>query len=80
MKMKVKGAYRMIFKVIYQETKNEVPVRENSKSIYIEANSVVEVRKKLSHLPYNIEFIQELSDAHLEYEKQNPNFKVTEMV
>ncbi|MGM9986680.1 MAG: DNA-dependent RNA polymerase subunit epsilon [Bacillaceae bacterium] len=70
----------MIFKVIYQENKKTVPVRENSKALYIEATSVVDVRKKLSHKPYNIEFIQQLSDAHLEYEKQNPDFKLTESV
>lgn len=70
----------MIFKVIYQENKQIVPVRENSKSLYIEADSVVDVRRKLSHKQYNIEFIQALSDAHLEYEKQNPNFTLTETV
>lgn len=35
----------MIFKVLYQEVPDEVPVRERTKSLYIEAESVREVRK-----------------------------------
>ncbi len=30
----------MIFKVLYQELEDEVPVRERTKSLYIEAESV----------------------------------------
>lgn len=66
----------MIFKVIYQELPNEVPVREHSKSLYIEAESEKEVRQKLSARNVNIEFIQPLDEAHLEYEKQSENFKL----
>ncbi|WP_010097948.1 DNA-dependent RNA polymerase subunit epsilon [Ornithinibacillus scapharcae] len=66
----------MIFKVIYQELPYEVPVREHSKSLYIEAESEKEVRQKLSARNVNIEFIQALDEAHLEYEKQSENFKV----
>lgn len=66
----------MIFKVLYQEKLTEVPVREHTKSVYVEADSVKEVIKKLSDRNYNIEFIQELDEAHLNYEKENENFEV----
>ncbi|HBJ01333.1 MAG TPA: hypothetical protein DDY89_11805, partial [Lysinibacillus sp.] len=34
----------MIYKVYYQEKANEIPVRENTKSLYLEAASEREVR------------------------------------
>ncbi|MFB6465732.1 DNA-dependent RNA polymerase subunit epsilon [Cytobacillus sp. Hz8] len=69
----------MIFKVYFQETKTEIPVRENTKSLYIEAESERDVRRKLKDKPYNVEFITELKGAFLEYEKQNEEFKVLEI-
>ena len=45
----------MIFKVYYQETKTQVPVRENTKTIYVKENLIRDVRKKLVDTPYNIE-------------------------
>ncbi|GGA87905.1 DNA-dependent RNA polymerase subunit epsilon [Ornithinibacillus halotolerans] len=66
----------MIYKVIYQESLHEVPVRERSKSLYIEAESEKEVRQKLSDRKLNIEFIQLLDEAHLAYEKQSEAFKL----
>lgn len=66
----------MIFKVIYQESRQEIPVRERSKSLYVEADSEKEVRQKLSDRNYNIEFIHPLDEAHLAYEKQSEDFKV----
>jgi DNA-dependent RNA polymerase auxiliary subunit epsilon len=66
----------MIFKVLYQELPNEVPVRERTKSLYIEADSEREVRQKLVNGNYgiNVEFIQALDEVHLEFEKQSDNF------
>jgi DNA-dependent RNA polymerase auxiliary subunit epsilon len=64
----------MIFKVIYQETSYEVPIRERSKSLYVEAESEKEVRLKLTDRKYNIEFIHPLDEAHLEYEKKSEEF------
>jgi len=64
----------MIFKVFFQEIKTEVPVRERTKTIYVEAESEREVRKKLADRNYNIEFIQKLDEAHLENEKHSENF------
>ncbi|OZU90466.1 hypothetical protein CIL03_04780 [Virgibacillus indicus] len=66
----------MIFKVLYQENRNEVPVRERTNSVYVEADSVREVRKKISDREYNIEYIHELDEAHLEYEKQSDHFEM----
>lgn len=64
----------MVFKVYYQEIASEAPVRERTKSLYIEANSVREVRKKLQDRDINIEYIQALDEAHLNYEKKSGTF------
>ena len=66
--------FSMIFKVFFQQKKTEVPVRERTQTIYIEAESEREVRAKLAERNLNIEFIQMLDKAHLEYEKQSENF------
>ncbi|MGN8645168.1 DNA-dependent RNA polymerase subunit epsilon [Gracilibacillus sp. HCP3S3_G5_1] len=66
----------MIYKVLYQEDASEIPVREHTKSLYIEASSEREVRDSLKGKNINIELIQLLSEAHLEYEQQSPVFKV----
>lgn len=64
----------MIYKVLYQELPDEVPVRERTKSLYVEAESERQVRKLLSDRKLNIEHIQLLDEAHLEYEKQFEDF------
>ncbi len=66
----------MIFKVFYQESREQVPVREHTHSMYVEADSEKDVRKKLASREYNIEFIQAVDDKFLEYEKQSQDFKV----
>ncbi|MFC3038655.1 DNA-dependent RNA polymerase subunit epsilon [Virgibacillus xinjiangensis] len=66
----------MIYKVLYQELPEEVPVRERTKSVYVEAETVREVRSKLSDRNYNIEYIHELDEAHLDFEKQTGKFEV----
>lgn len=68
----------MIFKVFYQERMNEVPVRENTKTLYIEGESERNIRTKLTDRGYNIEYIQPIKGAFLEYEKQNEHFRVLE--
>lgn len=71
----------MIFKVFYQESALEVPVREKTKVLYLKAESEREVRTKIIPKGYNIELIQELAGAHLEYEKQNvENFELLESI
>lgn len=66
----------MIFKVFYQTNVLEVPVRENTQSLYVEAETEREVRFALKDRKYNIEFIQALEGNHLEYEQASANFKV----
>ncbi|MDN7241397.1 DNA-directed RNA polymerase subunit epsilon [Planococcus sp. N028] len=66
----------MIFKVFYQENRFEVPVRENTKSLYVEASTEREVRQHLKDRNYNIEFVQLLEGSHLEYEQASQNYEV----
>ena len=65
-----------VFKVFYQKNSKEIPVRENTQVLFVEADGVPEVRKYLDDRNYNIELVQELSDAYLEFEKQAEDFKV----
>jgi DNA-dependent RNA polymerase auxiliary subunit epsilon len=45
----------------------------------MEASSSVEARKIIEdNTPYNIELIQELDGNHLDYEKENADFKLVE--
>lgn len=68
----------MIFKVYYQESNKEVPVRENTKTLFIEGESVRDVRSKIADRGFNVEFVQEVTGAHLNYELQNEDYKVLE--
>ena len=69
----------MLFKVYYQRSINEVPVRENTKTIFVEGESVRDVRTKIADRGLNVELVQEVTGAFLEYEKQNEDFKVLEI-
>ncbi|HWO96173.1 MAG TPA: DNA-directed RNA polymerase subunit epsilon [Bacillus sp. (in: firmicutes)] len=69
----------MIFKVYYQESMYEVPVREKTKVLYVEGEAERDVRLKLKERPINIEFVQPLQGAFLEYEQQSEDFKVLEI-
>lgn len=66
----------MIYKVLFQESLTVAPVRERTKSIYVEATSEQEVRAKLEDRNYNIELIQPLTEAHLAYEQKSEHFQV----
>ncbi len=66
----------MIFKVLYQEDRSQVPVRERTNAMYVEADSERDVRQKLADRNYNIEFIQEIDGEFLEYEQASENFKL----
>ncbi|MGM0123522.1 hypothetical protein IGI37_000894 [Enterococcus sp. AZ194] len=69
----------MIYKVYYQETKERNPKREQTHSLYIEADTEVIARQLVEdNTPYNIEFVQTLDGNHLEYEKENAEFTLTE--
>ena len=69
----------MIYKVYYQESIKEVPVRENTKVLYIEGESVREIRTKIADRGFNVEFVKEVKGAYLEYEQQNEDYKVLEI-
>ncbi|MGE6631230.1 DNA-dependent RNA polymerase subunit epsilon [Bacillus sp. NPDC077027] len=69
----------MIYKVYYQASNTEVPIRENTDSLYVEAASEREVRDKLKKHNYNIEFVQPVDSAFLDYERESENFKVLEL-
>lgn len=69
----------MIYKVFYQKSKEQNPKREQTHSLYIEAESEVIARQLVEeNTPYNIEFLQILEGNHLEYEKENADFTLTE--
>ena len=75
----------MIYKVFYQESKDQSPRRERTKSLYLEVDAATELEGRIiarqlveQNTKYNIEFIELLSDNHLEYEKSHANFTITE--
>ncbi|AYW47107.1 MULTISPECIES: DNA-directed RNA polymerase subunit epsilon [Tetragenococcus] len=69
----------MIYKVFYQETKERNPKREQTHSLYIDADNEVAARQAVEeNTPYNIEYLQELTGNHLEYEKEHTDFHLTE--
>ena len=69
----------MIYKVYYQETKERNPKREQTHSLYVEADNEEIVNNLLrENTPYNVEYIQLLEGNHLEYEKENADFKLME--
>lgn len=69
----------MIYKVYYQETKERNPKREQTQSLYVEAANEEMVHNLLrENTPYNVEYIQLLEGNHLEYEKENADFKLME--
>lgn len=75
----------MIYKVFYQDTKDRTPRREQTHSLYVEVEAADELQGRIlvrqlveQNTPYNIEFIERLSDNHLEYEKTHADFKLTE--
>lgn len=66
-----------VFKVFFQEDMDTRIIREDTQILYVEAETEEEVRKHLKNHKTNIEFIQALSPAHLEYEQStNEDFKV----
>lgn len=69
----------MIFKAYYQETKEQSPKREQTKSLYLEAESEVEARRLFeTHTSHNLEYLQFLDEKHLAYEKEHGDFSLTE--
>ena len=74
-----KEQFILIYKVLYQTSELDNPRREFTHSLYMDAESSIAVRDAVEkNTDYNIEFIQELDEKHLEYEKKSPDFKLTE--
>lgn len=71
-----KGEHKMIYKIYYQENVLEVPVRENTKSMFVEADSEQAVRQLLKGRNLNLEYIQLLEGKHLEHEQASPFFEL----
>lgn len=69
----------MLYKVYYQESITQVPVRENTRTLYVEGESERDVRRKIADRGYNVELVQPVKGAYLDYEKQNEDFKVLEI-
>lgn len=67
----------MIFKVYYQPSKKVNPRRENTEVLYLDTDTEVKARVLVeSNTDYNVEFIEGLDQATLEYEQESPNFKI----
>ncbi len=66
----------MIYKVFFQTSLTEVPVREHTQTVYVEAETINDVRIKLADRKYNIEFIQEINGKFLEYEKETNSLEL----
>lgn len=69
----------MIFKVYFQESNKQVPVREKTKTIYVEAESERDVRTKIADRQYNVEYVEAVTGNYYEYEKQREDFEVLEI-
>ncbi|PIC66526.1 hypothetical protein CSV78_12015 [Sporosarcina sp. P16a] len=69
----------MIFKVYYHLNVHEVPVRENTLSLYVEAETEKEVRDQLKGRDLMIEYVQKLEGEHLTYEQASPDFRVEQV-
>ncbi len=75
----------MIYKVFYQESKVS-PRREQTRSLYMEVEAESELQGRIiarelvekTYPQYNIEFIELLSEKHLQYEKEHADFTITE--
>ncbi|MBY6036261.1 DNA-dependent RNA polymerase auxiliary subunit epsilon family protein [Fictibacillus nanhaiensis] len=66
----------MIFKVFFQKSLTEVPIREHTQTVYVEAKTINDVRIKLADRKYNIEYIQEINGNFLEYEKDTNSLEL----
>ena len=75
----------MIYKVFYQASKVS-PRREQTRSLYMEVEAESELQGRIiarelvekTYPQYNIEFIELLSEKHLQYEKEHADFSITE--
>ena len=68
----------MTFKIYFQPDKTMTPRRENTQSIYVEADSEAAARQMVeNNTDYNIEYVELLTEKALEYEKESGVFELT---
>ncbi|WP_069724190.1 RNA polymerase epsilon subunit [Staphylococcus aureus] len=60
-----------VFKDFYQHNRAEVIVRENTQSLYVEAQTEEQVRRCLEDRNFKMELSTKLGGAHLDDEKEN---------
>ena len=70
-----------IFKLFFVEGNVQHHVREETKSAFLLAYSIRDIRNALQHEPIQIIHITPLEEPFLTYEKENnPDFKVLEII
>ncbi|MBJ8349982.1 DNA-directed RNA polymerase subunit epsilon [Streptococcus zalophi] len=76
----------MIYKVFYQDSKDNSPRREQTKSIYLDITADNELKGRIiarqlveEKTNFNVEYIEALSEKHLAYEKETGAFELTEL-
>ena len=67
------------FKVFYHENNKEIPVRENTKSMFIESSDKPSVLRYLESKNYNVEYVQEMTEEYLNFEKKSSDFKMVKI-
>lgn len=74
----------MLFKVFYQETKKRSPKRETTHSLFLELDTsdvregVIQARDIMrDNTTYHVEYIDAISEAQADYEKEAADFKIT---
>ena len=67
------------FKVFYQENNKEIPVRENTKSMFIESSDKPSVLRYLESKNYNVEYVQEMTEEYLNFKKKSSDFKMVKI-
>lgn len=69
----------MVFKVYYQDSMDKNPKREFTQSFYVEADNHADAYAMVqkNNKNFNIETVEELSDAALVYEQADPEFSIT---
>lgn len=76
----------MIFKVFYQKDKTRSPRRETTEILYLDidvdnaSDGIITARELLAkNTPYHVEFIDQLTDEAVNYEKEAGVFEITSL-
>lgn len=76
----------MIFKIFYQDSKDNSPRREQTKSLYLDITTDSELKGQIiarqlieEKTKFNVEYIEAISKKHLAYEKETGAFELTEL-